>query len=79
MPHAKATQEGEVIAAEAGIFRQALQFARIAAADDDIVGFQQRAQLRHDLADGPAPFLAAQTLQAARMRSLSCFFSEPKK
>src|ERR1700682_6702836 len=39
MPHAKSPKEREVIAAEARVFRQALQLARIATADDDIVGF----------------------------------------
>src|SRR5882757_8515863 len=34
MPHAKSTEEGEVITAEARVFRQPFQLARIAAADD---------------------------------------------
>src|ERR1700688_3240118 len=65
MPHAKSPQEREVIAAQARVFRQPLQLARIAAADDDIVGFQQRAQLRHDLVDGPSPLLDAEPLETA--------------
>src|SRR5450631_1348457 len=57
MPQAKSTEESKVIAAEARVFRQPLQLARIAAADDYIVGFQRRAELRHDFVDGAAPFL----------------------
>ena len=64
-PYAKSPEEGEVIAAEAGVFRQPFQLARIAAADDHIVGLEQCAELRHDFVDGTTPFLAAQSLESA--------------
>src|ERR1700720_4309567 len=66
MPQAKSTEERKVIAAEARVLRQPLQFARIAAADDYIIGLERGAELRHDFIDDAAPFLDAQSLEAAR-------------
>jgi hypothetical protein len=65
MPHAKSAEESEVIAAQAGVGRQPLQLARIAAADDDVVGLQDGAQFRHDLDHGSTPLLGAETLEGA--------------
>ena len=65
MPHAKPTEEREVIAAQARVLRQPLQLARIAAADDDVVGLQDGAQFRHDLDHGSTPLLGAETFEGA--------------
>src|SRR5580704_16666654 len=65
-PNPKSSEKCEVIAAETGVFGEPLQLARIAAADDDVVGLQHAAQLLHDLGHVPAPLLEARTLQSAR-------------
>src|ERR1700733_10106731 len=64
-PYPKPSEKREVIAAEAGVFGKPLQLARIAPADDDVVGLQHSAQLLHDVDHRPAPFLQAQSLQSA--------------
>src|SRR5579863_4585356 len=42
-PYPKSSEKREVIAAETGVFGEPLQLARIAAADDDVVGLQHAA------------------------------------
>src|SRR5271170_4462709 len=65
MPNAKTSEEGELIAAETGVFRQALQFERVTPADDHIIGFKDGAQLGDDVVDYPPPFLTAQPFETS--------------
>src|ERR1700684_1553486 len=54
-PDPKSSEKREVVAVETRVFGEPLQLARFAAADDDVVGLQQAAQLLHDLGHGAAP------------------------
>src|ERR1700691_3808873 len=44
-PYPKSSEKCEVIAAETGVLGEPLQLARVAPADDDVVGLQDAAQL----------------------------------
>ena len=44
-------------------FGSVFSFLRVAAADDDIVGFESGFQSCHDVGDVPAPFLLAEMLE----------------
>src|SRR5580700_1478558 len=64
-PYPKSSEKCEVIAAETGVFGEPLQLARIAPADDYVVGLQHAAQLLHDFGHVAAPLFEAQALQSA--------------
>src|ERR1039458_7614511 len=64
-PDSKTADERKVVIAEPRILGQPFELARIAAADDDIVGLEHGTQAFHDLLDVPLPLFRAQPAQAS--------------
>src|SRR5208282_2806590 len=59
LPQAEAAEEGMAIAAEPRAGGNAFQLLAVAAAENDIVGFQRGLQFHYDLRHMLAPFLLA--------------------